>query len=135
MNSGSDTISLPLRGGWRVRCADWIERGAASRVLGGSIVFVVLTLSVGLGDLPHAQEFIFLGSAAVIVFLLCGLWHGASWTFVLWGIWHGLFLVVERAGLEAVLARAWRPLRSASCHRALLLPDRMRSSSGRSKMR
>jgi hypothetical protein len=39
-------------------------------VLGGSIVFVVLTLSVGLGDLPHAQEFIFLGSTAVIVFLL-----------------------------------------------------------------
>jgi len=30
------------------------------------------------------------------VFLLCGLWHGASWTFVLWGAWHGLFLVIER---------------------------------------
>ena len=25
----------------------------------------------------------------VIVFLLCGLWHGASWPFVLWGVWHG----------------------------------------------
>ena len=25
----------------------------------------------------------------VIVFLLCGLWHGASWPFVLWGAWHG----------------------------------------------
>src|SRR5215471_8104535 len=33
----------------------------------------------------------------VIVFLLCGLWHGASWPFVLWGTWHGLFLVAERA--------------------------------------
>jgi alginate O-acetyltransferase complex protein AlgI len=32
----------------------------------------------------------------VIVFLLCGLWHGASWPFVLWGAWHGLFLVLER---------------------------------------
>lgn len=32
----------------------------------------------------------------IIVFLLCGLWHGASWTFVVWGLWHGLFLVVER---------------------------------------
>jgi alginate O-acetyltransferase complex protein AlgI len=41
----------------------------------------------------------------IIVFLLCGLWHGASWTFVLWGAWHGLFLVVERAGLGRVLAR------------------------------
>ncbi len=32
----------------------------------------------------------------VIVFLLCGLWHGASWPFVLWGAWHGAFLVAER---------------------------------------
>jgi len=32
----------------------------------------------------------------VIVFLLCGLWHGASWPFVLWGAWHGVFLVLER---------------------------------------
>jgi alginate O-acetyltransferase complex protein AlgI len=42
----------------------------------------------------------------VIVFLLCGLWHGASWPFVLWGVWHGLFLVAERAGLGRVLERA-----------------------------
>ena len=31
-----------------------------------------------------------------IVFLLSGLWHGASWNFVLWGAYHGCFLVVER---------------------------------------
>ena len=31
-----------------------------------------------------------------LVFLLCGLWHGANWTFVVWGAYHGLFLVVER---------------------------------------
>jgi alginate O-acetyltransferase complex protein AlgI len=31
-----------------------------------------------------------------IVFLLSGLWHGASWNFVLWGAFHGFFLVVER---------------------------------------
>jgi alginate O-acetyltransferase complex protein AlgI len=41
----------------------------------------------------------------VIVFLLCGLWHGASWPFVLWGAWHGAFLVLERAGLETLLRR------------------------------
>jgi len=33
----------------------------------------------------------------VVVFLLCGLWHGAAWTFVVWGIYHGLLLVLERA--------------------------------------
>ena len=32
-----------------------------------------------------------------IVFLLCGLWHGASWTFVLWGAWHGLLSALESA--------------------------------------
>jgi alginate O-acetyltransferase complex protein AlgI len=32
----------------------------------------------------------------VMVFFLCGLWHGASWNFVVWGLWHGAFLVVER---------------------------------------
>jgi alginate O-acetyltransferase complex protein AlgI len=32
----------------------------------------------------------------VVVFFLCGLWHGASWNFVIWGLWHGTFLVVER---------------------------------------
>ena len=32
-----------------------------------------------------------------LVFLLSGLWHGASWNFVLWGAYHGIFLVIERA--------------------------------------
>jgi alginate O-acetyltransferase complex protein AlgI len=40
----------------------------------------------------------------VVVFFLCGLWHGASWSFVVWGLYHGLFLVVERL-------RGDRPLR------------------------
>jgi D-alanyl-lipoteichoic acid acyltransferase DltB (MBOAT superfamily) len=41
----------------------------------------------------------------IVVFLLCGLWHGANWTFVLWGAWHGLFLVIERMGLGRALKR------------------------------
>jgi len=32
----------------------------------------------------------------IIVFLLCGLWHGAAWNFVLWGLGHGLFISIER---------------------------------------
>lgn len=31
-----------------------------------------------------------------VVFLLCGLWHGASWTFVLWGGVHGAAQIAER---------------------------------------
>ncbi len=31
-----------------------------------------------------------------IVFLLTGIWHGASFSFILWGIWHGVFNLTER---------------------------------------
>lgn len=30
-----------------------------------------------------------------IVFILCGIWHGANWTFLVWGLWHGLFSLLE----------------------------------------
>jgi D-alanyl-lipoteichoic acid acyltransferase DltB (MBOAT superfamily) len=40
-----------------------------------------------------------------LVFIACGLWHGANWTFVIWGVHHGTFLIAERAGLGGVLAR------------------------------
>lgn len=42
----------------------------------------------------------------LIVFFLCGLWHGASWTFVVWGLWHGAFLVFERLGIARMLERS-----------------------------
>ncbi len=35
----------------------------------------------------------------ILVFFLCGLWHGASWNFVVWGLFHGFFLVFERISL------------------------------------
>ena len=31
----------------------------------------------------------------VIVFALCGLWHGARWTYVLWGLYAAFWLCVE----------------------------------------
>lgn len=31
------------------------------------------------------------------VFLISGLWHGASWTFVFWGAYYGFFLCLEKA--------------------------------------
>ena len=46
----------------------------------------------------------------MIVFLLTGLWHGASWTFVLWGVYHGLFLLVERSGFDKVLNFVYKPI-------------------------
>ena len=30
-----------------------------------------------------------------VVFLLCGLWHGANWTYVLWGLYAAFFISIE----------------------------------------
>lgn len=67
------------------------------------------------------------GSAAatyrnlVIVFLLCGLWHGAAWTFLVWGAYHGALLVAERAGLGAWLARWPAPIAHAYALLAIVI--------------
>ncbi len=46
----------------------------------------------------------------IIVFFLCGLWHGASWTFVIWGLWHGAFLVMERTRLNKFIEGMPKPI-------------------------
>ena len=43
-----------------------------------------------------------------LVFLLSGLWHGASWNFVLWGAFHGLFLILDRMFLLKFLKKIGR---------------------------
>ncbi len=46
--------------------------------------------------------------------LLCGLWHGASWTFLIWGVYHGFFLVLERVpAVRWLLDRLPAPLQHA----------------------
>lgn len=32
----------------------------------------------------------------LVVFLISGLWHGASWTFIFWGLFHGLCQVIGK---------------------------------------
>jgi hypothetical protein len=39
-------------------------------ILGGSIAFVVFTLTMGLGQVPLAQEIIFLGSMTIVLFIM-----------------------------------------------------------------
>ncbi len=39
-------------------------------ILGGSLVFVVFTVSLGLSDLAYSQEIIFVGSLGIVVFLI-----------------------------------------------------------------
>lgn len=40
-----------------------------------------------------------------LVFLISGLWHGASWNFVIWGAFHGVFLILDRLFLLKLLDR------------------------------
>jgi len=48
------------------------------------------------------------GVNLLTVFILCGLWHGASWNFLIWGLWHGLFLSLERSSFGNALAKSPR---------------------------
>jgi len=36
----------------------------------------------------------------LIVFFICGLWHGANWTFIVWGVLHGAYLIAGRASMH-----------------------------------
>lgn len=40
------------------------------------------------------------------VWLLTGLWHGASWNFILWGLYYFALLVIEKTFLLRLLERA-----------------------------
>jgi alginate O-acetyltransferase complex protein AlgI len=46
----------------------------------------------------------------LIVFVLTGVWHGASWNFVVWGLFHGFFLASEHMGFSRILSRIWSPI-------------------------
>lgn len=50
-----------------------------------------------------------------LVFLVSGLWHGASWNFVAWGAYHGFFLVIERLFLRKILTKIGSTASIAYC--------------------
>ncbi len=45
----------------------------------------------------------------MVVWILTGFWHGASWNFVLWGLFYGILLIVEKKAFGGKLLRlpAW----------------------------
>ncbi len=51
----------------------------------------------------------------VLVFFLCGLWHGASWSFIIWGLFHGAFLGIERTSFGKWLDNSWQPVSHLYC--------------------
>jgi alginate O-acetyltransferase complex protein AlgI len=46
-----------------------------------------------------------------IVWLLTGFWHGANWTFIAWGLYFGILIAAEKAFLDKILNKIWRPIR------------------------
>lgn len=46
----------------------------------------------------------------VIVFIICGLWHGAGWNFIVWGMLHGIVLALESLWLSKAIKKCWIPL-------------------------
>ncbi len=40
-----------------------------------------------------------------VVWLLTGIWHGASWNFILWGVLYGLVIIIEKLFLGKILER------------------------------
>lgn len=41
----------------------------------------------------------------LIVWLLTGIWHGASWNFVIWGLMFGIILIIEKLFLKKYLEK------------------------------
>ena len=39
----------------------------------------------------------------LIVWLLTGLWHGASWNFIIWGLYYGILLIIEKYLISKVI--------------------------------
>lgn len=74
----------------------------------------------------------------MVVFLVCGMWHGAGFHFIAWGLLHGIYSVLDSLLLKGgkkipggkavtflAVSFAWIFFRSESFSQALLYIDRM----------
>ncbi len=102
--------------------------------------YVYIPLGGGRGEF-HRRLF-----NVMTVFLLSGLWHGASWTFVTWGFLHGTWICAELCAGRLKLPRppawlsipatfaatttAWIFFRAASLEDAFLIIFKIIRSSG-----
>ena len=48
----------------------------------------------------------------LVVWMLTGLWHGASWNFIIWGMYFGVILIIEKYFLNKILEKLPRVIRN-----------------------
>lgn len=70
--------------------------------------FFTKYIYIPLGGSRKGIAFTYLNT--MLVFLVSGLWHGASWSFVIWGLLHGVLSCMDRM-LDSMEKRIWKPLR------------------------
>jgi alginate O-acetyltransferase complex protein AlgI len=91
-----------------------------------------LYIPLGGNRVPFAQQL----RNVMIVYLVSGLWHGASWTFVMWGaingMWVGLEMILDRyqvgrrLGIRIPAAAGWMiMLLVISCSRVFFRAETM----------
>lgn len=79
---------------WHMTLSSWF-RDYVYIPLGGNRV----------STLKHIRNILF-------VWMLTGLWHGASWNFIIWGIYFGVILIIEKYCLNKVLEKLPRVIRN-----------------------
>lgn len=50
-----------------------------------------------------------------VVWMVTGLWHGASWNFVFWGLFYGVLIYFEKVSFGKRLARSNKKLQTVYC--------------------
>ncbi len=43
----------------------------------------------------------------MVVFVACGLWHGATWAWLVYGVWNGVLMCAHRAWDRGLTGRPW----------------------------
>jgi D-alanyl-lipoteichoic acid acyltransferase DltB (MBOAT superfamily) len=60
----------------------------------------------------------------LLVFILCGIWHGANWTFVFWGALHGIYLIVG-LGIKPLREKFYSFIKSKALKKGLQATDKL----------
>jgi alginate O-acetyltransferase complex protein AlgI len=83
---------------WHISLSDWLKR------------YLYISLGGSARSTLRTYFNIF------VTMVICGLWHGASWTFVIWGSLHGVMLIFYR-----IAHRWWDAIPSITA-RVIMLP-------------